>query len=135
MPPHCCCSSCTHESSSAAGIGLHHRSCKKYTAHMSTVWQLKHQATAQERANSNSTRGLTQTPHSQACEPESCMEIDDIVSLPIFTGSSECPHPCFNSCIYPAWSLRQCLYFLCYHLCHRCHLCHCCHLCHHCLHH
>jgi hypothetical protein len=131
MPPHHCCSSCTRESSSTAGIGLHRRSCQKYTEHMSTVWQLKHQATVQERANSNATRGLTQTPRSQACEPESHMEIDNIVSLPVFTGSSECPHPRFNSHIYPAWSLRQrqCLYCLCYHCRH------CRHLCHHCLHH
>src|SRR5229473_3001077 len=91
MPPHQCCTFCTHQSPSSASITLHCQSCSKYKAHLMTVFKLTNQLVARARANDiNSTRGLMQTPrpYSQqwSGEQESHMEIDNTVSLYVFTG-------------------------------------------------
>jgi len=113
MPPssHRCCTSCTRETSSSGGMSLHRQSCKKYKAHMLAVWKLKNHAVVLARTKSNSTSGLAQTPPSEQLEPECShgMQIDNIVSLRIFTGSSECSDSCLNSWIHLALTqtLRQ----------------------------
>ncbi len=88
---------------------------------MSTVWQLKNQATAAlARGKFNATKGLGQTPGSQQHEPECSMQIDldnIVVSLHIFTGSAEHSDYHLNSHIHLALSLMQLhLYRLHHHL-------------------
>ena len=117
MPPHQCCTSCTRESPSSADITLHRKSCKEYNAHLATVFKLMNQSVAQARANDiDSTRGLMQTPgpYSQqwSGERESHMEIDNTVSLHVFTGWSERSDPHLNSCIHLELTLRKHLYHL-----------------------
>src|SRR5216683_6305276 len=100
MPPHHCCSLCTCESTSSAGISLHCQSCSKYKTHILTVFQLKNWLVSQAGANIKSTRGLTQTLYSQQQELGSSMQIDDMVSLYVFTILSESTDSCLNSCVY-----------------------------------
>ena len=117
--PQRCCTLCTRESTSSAGITLHRQSCGKYKAHMLAVFQLKNRSVSQARANIMSTRGLTQTPHSQQREPDCSMEIDDLVSLHISTCSAECSEYHLNSHIHLALSLTQRPYLIHHHLFHR----------------
>src|SRR5216683_3807766 len=91
MPPHQCCTSYTCQSPSSASITLHRQSCSKYKAHLTTVFKLTNRSVVQARANDiDSTRGLMQTPRpysqQRSGEQESRMEINNTVSLHVFTG-------------------------------------------------
>ena len=117
MPPHHCCTFYTCKSPSSASITLHYQSCSKYKAHLMTVFKLINRSVARARANDiDSTRGLMQTPgpYSQQRSGvwESRMEIDNTVSLHIFTGWSEQSDPHLNSCIHLELTLRKHLYHL-----------------------